>query len=782
MISNLFRSALILSLFVTTGCSDFLKGKPQQKEVLEIKQESLSCLKTVSLEVSKFLKSESTQNEIDSTFDCITNTLTEFQSRVEGVKEAEAFTADELFQIFEKFVKDAKISRAATDDLLNLKSALIGGSEQKITKAEIIMLKSFIGVVKVEAKNILPYAQILTLPAGNKNFSKKMIQDGFLQLNLSLNNLLKASKLHRSGYSFEDFKLLLKNLNLINDSHDALIEIANKMNELIIGGQSLASEADHTHYISNLTEALKIYMYQRQGYVDFSFANAEGVANTVQFLNEILDFFESTVQFKKTSLIKVETIDPVLARVHAANIFPIQLSLDTATSFYKTILSRVFGAGLKADLRAFRGIERQHFSNMRRELTVFQIYSEFVSGLANDSDESLQKMKRYTVSQVQSQLKKFKPADSQALKKFDREAQVQIIMGVQALQAEMNRAKPPTYRFDKFIIAHNQDVWHQNWQDLMKGLNYMMVSRLMMIGWGDPQVIPDMSKAQISEQGIVQWYSEFKNFGVETKAFDPRTENGGLGNLKAANLFTQVSNSDDKMNYSETIEQNSILMTSGSVIAKEMIKGFEKANCQLSEKDVFGNHWSNEACALLEIKKNYKYYFLNMPYLVGFLKGLDAGQFDEFYDLIMQVARNDEKNKGVRLETADIRALSSFMHYIDSLFAKFDTNKNSLLSVDEIRAAYAPRFKEFATSYAKQTSKEQIDKFKTAVGYGCFTEDHLIKESFVFLVLHQRTPKQSDFNLLPCNPVYERELIKLEGNVDRKGIINTFKILKSVLG
>jgi hypothetical protein len=306
-------------------------------------------------------------------------------------------------------VKDAKVSRSATTELLNLKSALIGGSDQKITKTEISALKDFIGVIKVEAKNILPYAQILTLPEGNKNYSKKMIQDSFLQLNLSMNNLLKASKLHRSGYSFEDFKQLLKNLNMINESHDALVEIANKMNELIIGGQSLVSEADHTHYIQNLTEALKIYMYQRQGYVDFSFANAEGVTNTIQFLNEIVDFFESTVQFKKTSLIKVETIDPVLTRVHAANIFPLKLSLDTTLSFYKAILSRVFGAGLKADLRAFRGFERQHFANLRRELSVFQVYSEFLASMAHDSHLSLQKMKRHTMTEIQAELKKFRP-------------------------------------------------------------------------------------------------------------------------------------------------------------------------------------------------------------------------------------------------------------------------------------------------------------------------------------------------------------------------------------
>jgi hypothetical protein len=168
--------------------------------------------------------------------------------------------------------------------------------------------------------------------------------------------------------------------------------------------------------------------------------------------------------------------------------------------------------------------------------------------------------------------------------------------------------------------------------------------------------------------------------------------------------------------------------------------------------------------------------------MVNFVEKMNERQFQDFYNTVMDVARTDEKNKSIRIETSDIRSLSSFLHYIDALYASFDKNKNQVLSVEEIRQAYEPRFKEFAVSYARSTSKEQIDKFNSTIGYGCYTEDHLIKESFVFLVLHQRTPAQSDLTLFPCTPVLKRELIKLEGHVDRKGIINTFKILKSVLG
>ena len=55
-------------LFSLTSCSDFLKGKPKQNEIVEIKQEAMSCLNNVSLDIKKFIKSELSNSEIEKTF------------------------------------------------------------------------------------------------------------------------------------------------------------------------------------------------------------------------------------------------------------------------------------------------------------------------------------------------------------------------------------------------------------------------------------------------------------------------------------------------------------------------------------------------------------------------------------------------------------------------------------------------------------------------------------------------------------------------------------------
>ncbi len=138
---------------------------------------------------------------------------------------------------------------------------------------------------------------------------------------------------------------------------------------------------------------------------------------------------------------------------------------------------------------------------------------------------------------------------------------------------------------------------------------------------------------------------------------------------------------------------------------------------------------------------------------------------------------------GKRVETADIRSFSTLLHYIESIFATYDLNHNNLLSEDEIKATY-PKFKIFAEKFAHKSSQEQLAKFNSwmgvAAGYSCYSEQDLIKEAFVFMVYNGKTPTTSDLSVLPC--LRNEPLIKFKGEVDRKNIINTFKIIKSILG
>lgn len=78
----------------------------------------------------------------------------------------------------------------------------------------------------------------------------------------------------------------------------------------------------------------------------------------------------------------------------------------------------------------------------------------------------------------------------------------------------------------------------------------------------------------------------------------------------------------------------------------------------------------------------------------------------------------------------------------------------------------------------------QIEEFTSwkgdLAGYSCITEQHLVRESFVFLIYNGKTPTKDDFNSFPC--FQGTPLLYFTNEIDRKAMLNTFKSLKSVLG
>ncbi len=786
MISNLKKLnifVLALSLTALPSCSDFLKGKAEKKETLEIKQEAMSCLKDVSLDVAKFIKSESTNQDIEKTFNCFDQTLSQFESKVEGREKADQFNKEELFQIFDKFINNAQISREAISQLLILKSALLGGSDLYISKSEITQLRELIKALKAEAVRILPYAKVFNIQEKDSQFSKETIENAFSQLNLSLKNLLRLTKLPQSGYSFDNIFSLIKALNIIESEDNPYYRLVQKVNALIVGPNEVSSFADREMYIDSMSLAMKLYIFQKQSFVDFKFDSPKSISDNLSYFNVIINFLESTLQYKKQNVISEDTIDPLITAIHKAGTLPVKLNLDTILNFYKTIMVKVFQAGLHSDIQAFKGLERVHFVNLKKEIAIYKIYSDYLSANFYKTDTSKRYLLRYSDAAFKDNLKQQNFANSvKALSELDVAVKQQTLTALNEFKNEDFKKYNLMYRSNRIVVGWNQNIWDQNWKDLVTSLNLKMMARLMILGWGELNGQKEVAKSYLNEQGAVQWYSEFKPIGIELKSFDPRAENLGVKTLTTANLFTKVGDANKQMNFSETIEQLAILVTAGSVIPDQMLAGFEKAHCQLAEMDVFGNNWNNEACVVVDLQKNFAQYFMNLPYTVHYLKKLKPAEFEAFYNELMDITRTDAANKGVRLETADLKGVVTLIHYIESLFVIYDTNHNMQLSVEEIRKAYSPRFESFATQYAHKTSQAQLDKFTSTIGYGCYTEQDLIKESFVYLVIHQVTPKQSDLNLFPCNPIYKRAIIDQKGTVDRKGLINTFKILKAVLG
>lgn len=767
---------VLISAIILSGCSEFLRGKPQQPDAIEIQSGSMSCLKNVSDDLQKFLDSKATETELDSSVTCVADTLTEFQKKVIGRAEADAFTSDEIFDIFTAFVKDARLSREAAQNLILLKAALIGGDKEKITKAEIVLLKDYLLIVKAEAKKLIPFVKVFYLRKTDREYSKAYISQAFQQLNQTLKTLLLTSKISQSAYSFENFRDLVVHLLRLSEVDASRVDILAKVNVVLNGSQTELSDAERLQYIDSLTEFLRLLAMQVNGYAQIDLSTPDRLSDTLDFLEQVVALLENSMQYKKSGFISVAGIDSLMTAIVDADILPFKISAETIKDFYRSVFVRVFESGYYGNVAGFYGIKLINFIHIKRELAVYRVYSRMLEKISTPQSNDL-------ITDLQARFALLNPADETAeIAKADRNNQLQIIGIVNDLRKEFLQNVPVIFKNGRLGIAQNQNTWTQSWKDLAQAFSIKMLTRFLVLGWAPTYQVMNTSSVSIGEIGMIKWYAEFKQFGIDTKMLDPRVANAGISSLKAGNLFTRSGEGNNTLSFKEAFEYLSTLVSGGKAIAGEIRQSMTELHCNLSELDVFGNNFNSESCLYQTLRSRYKVYFSTLPYLVAYLDRLDDLQFHAFFEKVLNVVRQNPANALIKVESSEVAGLSSLMYFIEALYADHDTNSSFTLSESEIRAAY-PKFFAVATEFAHATSQKQIDQFKSwegdVAGYGCFSEADLIRESFVFLVYNGRTPGLSDFNILPC--VRGKPLLSFSGEVDRTQIVTTFKALSAIL-
>lgn len=781
--SRLFILSVIILGF--TSCSEYLDGKPFRSNYIEIKTDAkLACLDNVATDLEKFLDSDVTDAKIDETVSCINKTLTEFQTKVEGRADATSFTSAEVFEILAKFASQAGVSQLAATNIILLKAAILGGDPAKITKSEINLLKNYLLLVKDEAKNLRPFIKLFYFAASEKAFTKSFIKDGFVQLNISLKNLYKSSQLANASYSFDNFKEFIINVLNLSEDKKAMADIASKLNTVLNGNVSVLSEEDRIAYIDNLTGVLNLYSLYMNGYVKFEISTSAEMNGTLDFIENIVGLIENSLQYKKTSVISAKSIDGLTTALTNSNFLKYKISSYDAAVFYRTLIVRVFESGVKGDIFGFTGLNSFHLSNFKREIGIYKVYSKMLERVAGEDLFALRGITSAPLKEIQQSIAVLNISDEQEiLSRYSPQLQTQIINNVNDFRSEFIESNPVLFRNGKLGVAVNQDTWAQKWKDLARGLYVKMLTRLLMQGWGQIYPLENIRTNYLTEMDMTNWYAEFKHFGIAIKSFDPRTTNSGAAGFKTGNLFTRSGNGDNKLNFKELAENLGLLTSGSGSIYHEINEALTAAKCNLPELDVFENHWNYESCLFSILKNNYKLYFSSLPHLVAYLDTLPEDQFRGYFEAVLNVARVDDANKDLKIETADIRSMNALLYFIENVYVNHDTNGNWNLSEAEIKTAY-PKFAGIATKFAYANSHTQIEDFtswKGAVaGFSCFSEQDLIRESFVYLIYYGRTPGQSDFNSFPC--FTNRPLLNFTGEVDRKKIINTFKALKSILG
>lgn len=779
MISKMIKILFTLGLSIgLTGCDSFLKGKPQPPKIVEIQASDLECVKDVQADFKKLVESQASEKDIDDSFDCLYRTLDQFKNRAEGRTNPNSFTGSELFIIFDTFFKDAEISQNATDNLLVLKKALLGGVENEITKPELDLLKDYLKVLQVEVKNLSPYIKVFTFKKENGPFDQKTLNLAFSQLRSSLKTLLTASKIPRAEYNFEDVKQLTTSLNIVEKQEDQdLLNLVENVVNLLAGTEPLTSEAEYIQSIDNFVDVSALYAEALYTGMKFEISEKNQLNRVLSFTSRLIDAFENSLQYTKTQKLPVKYLDPIINEVLKAKIIPVEVSEPTFQRFYKMAVIRIFNDQKNLDPVSLETLRPVNFRKIKREFHIYKAYQDMINSLDFGPKTYLMpptlqaKIKAYSATPSLTKMLQVNKLD-QALVK-------EIALGFEELRQEALSKLPILYRNKKYILASSQNTAEVNWEDVSRSHYVKMLSRELMLGWGqvDPNLSLYSTNSRMLKEDFVKWYNDFKEFAIELKLFDPRATDNGADNFMQADLFTYAGNGDNQLHFLEVMQFTNMLLGGGAEMTDDIQKVMIAAGCSISGQiDIFGKPWFDEKCFLKNIRTNSKRFFSHIYLFGNYVNSLNEQEYLGFYTELMSVARLKNDTVG-RVETADIRAFSLLSMFIDSLFTIYDVKAPfGEVGPEEIRASY-PRFKNFVAEYVKKPDVAEKLKDWSKWYNVCqlsHSKEEFLQEAFIFLVYNGRIPEKSDVSLL-CN---FGDIFKFEGNVNRRRILSTFQILK----
>ncbi len=152
--------------------------------------------------------------------------------------------------------------------------------------------------------------------------------------------------------------------------------------------------------------------------------------------------------------------------------------------------------------------------------------------------------------------------------------------------------------------------------------------------------------------------------------------------FREANLFTQVGNGDDYVDFEEAVYLVTFLNSSGVLV--ERTQKTIQAKCPSIGPDHMRGQFYDLSCFRRAYFSDADNLWDHFPALLKFYKGLDSKKQAEFQTSVEMAARPfgfSEKP----INTSDIQGFSTIPHYVESLLARMDINRDEIIDLEEAR-------------------------------------------------------------------------------------------------
>lgn len=730
---SLLMPILALSLSLC-GCDFFLaRQSPPAEPSIEMKGGPLQCLRTVPKNLGLFLADDLSENEIHTSFGCLRATLDHFLKFTRGTEKADQYTQTELRSFLNEALPDKhRVSVQFMQEIMSLKTVLLGGSSKIMTKKEIEQARVLMSVLESESLNLRGKMRVLLFQAPKDKVSREELKSAQQQIERSVANILEVSKAEATFYGFDDVRNLCGELNAFLGSNGLLgqllrwLPMAQKLKVLFLGEKTLAySQKDWQQVLGWSVRAYGLTLEFVYWIKNLNFGTAEDMERLIAFGDSVFELIESSPVLKERSELSLLALDEVLAESMRTGLFKTLIPLDVLKEGIRRFLLTVID-GPMAQRRSTYEIEflsSRQLSTLRFEWNVWvlsqkQIDQAFIRQALKDNKTEVKTISYPELLETLSTEQMMR--DLQSRPRLRPGEATELAQTWFEWSQLMRSPHPMLWNSEEhLIVLSDYKNARPGFQGMVKVNLLRSLTRLILRGYGTGTA-RSLWNLNIDADAFSRFEEDFREIGRKISALDPRTPSPADRTFKEASFFTFSGNGDSTLTANELFEELNILSSAGGMISNELMALSIRAGCATDERDVFGQPYLREDCFRKVFRQEFLRVFDGAPGVMA-LQMKMRGHINEekFYESLWQLGHAPYSRPGY-VEYGELRTYGAVLYYVEILRLVYDRDEDMKLSQTEIQAA-APRFR----SYVGERSP-----------MGSF----LVDQIFTCLVFEQRKP------------------------------------------
>lgn len=362
------------------------------------------CLNKNSSRFQKFMNQQISSAELKAFWSCNSLVLKEFMSEVEGEKDRNAYSAEELKTFIEDifFKERGLISDKLLASAMDLKKLFLGGNGRYITRLE---LKQTIDLINNDflpmTEAVRPY---MSYYLGDAVVDHQMTQAEFNKISLGLEKFFKRlTRLilwNEPTYSFSSLQSLVEELHLFfkkqNSNYFAknysdYITVLSKVKGVALGsGSESISVKEWGPFLQISQKSVDLYLRYKY-FVKPDWASVKGVSQLNYIVDSVGEILKQSLAFQERPDLRPEDTKDLFRSLAAANLLPLSFKFDDFYQLWSVALSKFIPVVRTDEVKGFtlddykylkeewqRFLAIQELLNGSRESAIGESFDEFV--------------------------------------------------------------------------------------------------------------------------------------------------------------------------------------------------------------------------------------------------------------------------------------------------------------------------------------------------------------------------------------------------------------------